>query len=126
MTPTTTVGAAVASAAASVSSKWRQWVDVDDVTQELWVWVLANQDKAESLAEKGWLARRLRTVGERYGRRQKAARSGYSPEDECFYTLGQLLRILPEAFDAGATAPVETYRESGNYTIWATELADVR
>lgn len=112
--------------AAGVAYRWQRWVGADDLRQELWLWVCSHPDMALALAEKGWLTRRLRTVGERYARRQKAAKLGYSPQDEVFYSVSRIRRMLPEALDPEATPPVETYRENGLYGEWVTALADVR
>lgn len=118
---------AVRSAAGAVHCRFRRWVDREDTEMEMWKWLVGHREwVAENLSQPAYICRRLTTVGERWARREKAARSGYRPEDEHFYSRTQILGILPDAVDPEARPPAETYRETGLYTEWQTTLADIR
>src|SRR6266480_3745572 len=89
------------------SRRWRRWVEYDDVMMEMWVWVYGHPAKTNALVtgDRWWLVRRLRTVGERFARREKAARTGYLPGDEYFYSPAQVRALLPDAMDTSCTPP---------------------
>lgn len=121
-------------AARSVCRRYSQWVTAVDVSQEMWLWMLSNPDRAQELFDKSpaFLARRVHTIGERHARREKAAKSGYDPTDECFYSQEQIAEVLSDAFDQTAagrsrgglsdmpTAKPDVWQE------WETSLVDVR
>lgn len=117
-----------------VYPRYRKWVERDDLIQEALCWIVAREDKARDLKKKSpwYLQRRLRTVADRYGRRQKAIMSGYEPADEYFYSLPELLRMLPEALDSTATPPKPQLQQGTAATgtvdmaEWATRVADLR
>lgn len=81
--------------ASSVAKRYRKYVEVPDLRQELLMWAWRKRDKvAEYLDREPGGARRqgeaalmkaLSRVGERYCRRQKAAVVGYKTRDEYFY-----------------------------------------
>lgn len=81
--------------------KWRAWAERDDIVQELWCWA-CGRDDVDSL-EGPALGTALRDVAERYCRREKAARSGYRPADEAFYTLPVLRELIGAAGAGPAT-----------------------
>lgn len=75
---------------------------LDDLSQQLWLWIVENQ--AEVLAWDGdeWTARLYRRgfrVCYALARRDRAAAFGYEPQDEYFYSLGALRRLLPLYFE---------------------------
>lgn len=90
---------AVSITAGSLSRRYgRYGVDIQDISQELWIWCMRKTDKLEE-----WLTREtedeqrmgyaaltksLRRAGERYCRKEKAAITGYRAEDEYFYDEG--------------------------------------
>lgn len=91
-------------------------VPSEDFEQAMWLRVLARQDHFRKLFNAGsegaiWselhrAATKLGSEDDRYRRAQKAADSGYSVDDEGFYStaiLGMLTEVLVEAeFDVGA------------------------
>lgn len=85
----------VAGVAAAVGRRYRRFVEVPDVRQELLMWSWRKRDKVhEYLAREPGADRRrgeaalmkaLSRVAERYCRRMKAQASGYTTRDEFFY-----------------------------------------
>lgn len=128
MTFTDEMQSAVTAAAGSVWPRYRRFTDRDDVIQQLWLWVAGHEEAVQKLlaGEEWMMLRRLRTVAERYCRAERAARIGYEPADEYFYSRRQLARLIFDAFDAEAIPPTEGYRADELYTEWTTEIADVR
>lgn len=115
----------VLEAVTPVYTRWGRYVEREDVTQQMWLWIAANKNEAETAAPAA-LVRKLRNAGERYCRKEKASRAGYDTADECYYSINQLERIVWDAFDAEATPPGEPYREDEKYSEWVTEVAEVR
>lgn len=113
---------AVDAAVTAVYGRWRRYVDREDLTQQLWLWVAANPDAPAGKD----LARRLRGAAEVFCRKEKAQRAGYDVVDEYFYSVPQLERIVWDAFDPEATPPGEPYRDDEKYGEWVTEVAEVR
>lgn len=109
-------------AAAPVYRRYKTWVHADDVRQQLWLWVMEHRDTTTRLLDTsdGYLVRRLRDVAERYARREKAARSGYRPDDEYFYTLPQIANLLPDALDP------EVHGGTSGSMEWESSIADIR
>ena len=90
--------------ATSISRRYRQWVEREDVAQECYAWAMARADHyAELLSDESTLQRtinekriswQMRRHAERYARKEKARKSGYQIGDESFYDtviIGQLL-----------------------------------
>lgn len=88
-----------------VYRKYRQWVERDDLTQELYAWALARADHyAELLNDENKLQKtinekriswQMRRHAERYARKEKAKKSGYQIGDESFYDTLVLAQLLP-------------------------------
>lgn len=104
-----------ASVANSVARRYRRFVEVSDVRQELLTWAWRKRDKvAEYLDREPGSARRqgeaalmkaLSRVAQRYCRRMKAQVSGYSPRDEYFYSRVLIEDLIAvEANGMGAQA----------------------
>lgn len=114
--------AAVSSATKILRAKYRGYVDYEDVQQELYVWLIANYDRAENWraqyetrhAERT-LIKALRNAGERYCRAEKAAVDGYSTDDEFFYSIPMVADLLQLYFDPEWMIPngLELTRTSG-------------
>lgn len=79
--------------------RYRRWVEASDVRQEMWVYVAGLTDERLETIEPGTLRWRLHDAGERYARREKATRSGYSVDDEVYYGLRVIRELLPVAID---------------------------
>lgn len=94
-------------AAYRISRKFPGTVELDDLRQEIRVWVLAHIGKIARLVEEKleddpksvdqkltlWFC----GVAEKYARRQRAQALGFDPSDEYFYDLAMLERLLPYA-----------------------------
>lgn len=86
-----------------VGQRYRGYVEVADLRQELALWVLSHPRRAAEYlleAEEGdgrRLTRSLYNAAESYARACKASAEGYSPGDEYFYSLRQLRELLPDA-----------------------------
>lgn len=96
----------VSSMARQLKSKYRDFVDYADVQQELYIWYLTHGHKIEEWAEQhhpktvqAYIMKSLRNHGEKYCRSEKAARTGYSPDDEFFYTIQMCAEMLQLYFD---------------------------
>jgi DNA-directed RNA polymerase specialized sigma24 family protein len=123
-------------AARPVVARYRQWTDRDDVMQEMWLWIFENSGLVRDLlaeGRSGILRLHLRRVGEAWGRREKAAREGYSPKDEFFYNAALIREMLPNALDPKALpaqgdneVKVRGASTSDGYGNWAACLVDVR
>lgn len=88
----------IGSCAGSVWRRFSQWAEKDDLIQEGWVWALENRAQVDEWLESnqpGLVAYWLKKAMTRYARKEKADRSGYSGEDEFFYSLPSLRRLLP-------------------------------
>lgn len=97
--------------ASHVYRRYAGYVDRDDLIQELRVYVLNRPHLAKMLDdayevskdETKWVARRimarLRRTIEKYSRKEKAAKLGYSTGDEFFYDTATIAKMLPVAFE---------------------------
>lgn len=117
--------------AVEVARMFRRWVEREDVSQCMWVWVLDHQSQLEGMPT--WtLRRRLKDAGIAFARKEKATRSGYHPEDEYTYSQATILKLLPDAFDPAATKPVSGLDAGGGskgehtYMEWETMVTDIR
>ena len=95
------------SVASAIARRFRGYVERDDVLQECLAWALTrNRQFDEMLNEPNPVQRvinekriawQMKRAGERYARKEKAAKSGYQTNDEAYYesaTLGQLLPFV--------------------------------
>ena len=100
--------------------------DVDDVKQELLEWSLKRRDKIEEwlspdLPKADYklgvkrLGRTFNRLADKYCRREKAKKLGYSVYDEAFYSSGMIEELLPYAFSAETLTkdPNSEYVSSG-------------
>ena len=130
--------------ARKVHRRYHTYFDVQDVVQELTVWILRRQDKiAEWLDhEPGTdkykmgvkkLGKTLTRHADKYCRRIKAQKLGYEIRDEQYYDSATIEDLLPYALneDVETTSPIEAEKvsnmgnpaEGGNYVI---QLFDIR
>lgn len=100
------VHAAVDSAAKQIRSRFRDYVEYEDVAQELYIWYLKHtrkvaewEDQYHPKSVQRLLVKSLRNAGEKYARREKAAKVGYEPEDEFFYSIPMIADMLQLYFD---------------------------
>ncbi len=94
----------VSSVTNSIHRRYKNFIEKADLAQECYVWAtgratyineqLAEEDLEQYKHNLHRIAWQMRRVAERYARREKADKSGYSISDEAYYqtaTLGQLL-----------------------------------
>ena len=94
-----------ANVARSVHKKYHTYFDVDDLRQELLVWVLKRETKVQEWLvhdnEEDYkvgirmLARALQRQADKYCRNKKAQALGYQLEDEAYYSPIVLSELLP-------------------------------
>lgn len=100
------IHAAVDSVAKQIRSRYRDYVEYEDVAQELYIWYLKHTRKvAEWEAQyhpksvQRLIAKSMRNAGEKYARAEKAQRFGLEPEDEFFYSIPMIADMLQLYFD---------------------------
>lgn len=100
----------VEAVAGRVLKNYRRWTTREDIRQELWLFLLtpsADQrrvvrDLAKADTDPRWMRSvvlKLRAVATTYGEAEKAAASGYHPDDVYWYSPAQVARLLPDALD---------------------------
>lgn len=100
-----------------LSKRWN--VDRDDITQEILLWCLSQgidgsfaglEDEEEYISQLRQARASMNWAGERYCRKEKAAREGYSPDDEAFYGIRHLEELLVIYYQVGIEehAPIGT------------------
>lgn len=130
---------------------WRRWpgMDPDDIAQEICVYVLSTPSVLEewhdymegsfdSSDQERHASNRMRQIarraGSRYCRREIAEQTGYRPEDEAFYGVGQLRELVEHFYKVGITErPLTGRDESVTRTAsdpaaggtWLVSLLDV-
>jgi RNA polymerase sigma factor (sigma-70 family) len=88
-----------------VHRRYRKYVDRVDLTQEAYAWVmtrisyfnglLEEENEAVRLANQRRIGWQMKRAIERYARKEKAAKSGYQPNDETFYDVITIAQLLP-------------------------------
>ena len=105
----TDVAEVATTVAYTITRNYKGYAEVDDVKQELLEWSLKRQDKiyewlSPELTKQEYkmgikkLARTFNRMAERYCRKEKAKKLGYSVYDEAFYSPGLVEELLPLAF----------------------------
>lgn len=93
----------------------RNFVEMDDVRQECYVWMVKNPQRVyawrdEGKKGKGKLGTALYRAGMRYVIRERTRVTRTEPEDHAFYTESMLYEILPDIFDPESWA-LESFAE---------------
>ena len=98
-------GDIVFSVARSIFSRYRNFVEREDVVQECWSWyysraehfnqLLSEESTVQRVINEKRMAWQMKRHAERYARREKAARSGYKLTDEAFYDTVVIAQLLP-------------------------------
>lgn len=98
----------IAQCAANVRRKFGHWVEYEDLVQEAWLWVLEHRhdvDEWLSAGRAGLVSFRITRHLLRYARKERADRTGYSGEDQFYYSLRALRRMLPLVLTSDGTPP---------------------
>lgn len=100
----------VPAVATGIYRRYRQWVEREDLNQELYAWALNRADHyAELLNEANPVQKvinekriswQMRRHAERYARKEKAKKSGYQIGDESFYDTVLLGQLLPHVISS--------------------------
>lgn len=98
--------AAVNTVSRMLKSRYRAYVEYEDLTQEGAIWLLQNyatvnqwRQENEDYIAQGKVIKAIRRAVERYCRTEKAHHEGYEPDDEFFYTIPQCADLLQMYFD---------------------------
>ena len=94
-----------------ITRNYKGYAEADDVKQELLEWSLKRNDKIqewlnEDLSKQEYrigikrLAKTFNRMADRYCRKEKAKKLGYSIHDEAFYSTGMIEELLPMAFSS--------------------------
>jgi DNA-directed RNA polymerase specialized sigma24 family protein len=94
-----------------ITRNYKGFAEADDVKQELLEWSLKRNDKIqewlnEDLSKQEYrigikrLAKTFNRMADRYCRKEKAKKLGYSIHDEAFYSTGMIEELLPMAFSS--------------------------
>lgn len=99
-------GVVIASCAHALARDFHGYVTAQDMSQEMWVWVLKHdrkvnewldrEDRGEKNRGAKALSKSLLRMGQAFCRREKAKACGYLPQDEYFYSRS-LVAALVEA-----------------------------
>jgi RNA polymerase sigma factor (sigma-70 family) len=95
----------VFSVARTIFSRYRNFVEREDVVQECWSWyysraehfnqLLSEENTVQRVINEKRMAWQMKRHAERYARREKATRSGYKLTDEAFYDTVVIAQLLP-------------------------------
>lgn len=109
-----------------ITRNYKGFVEADDVKQELLEWSLKRNDKIqewlnEDLSKQEYrigikrLAKTFNRMADRYCRKEKAKKLGYSIHDEAFYSTGMIEELLPMAFSSNIITkdPATEYVSNG-------------
>ena len=109
-----------------ITRNYKGYADVDDVKQELLEWSLKRPDKIQEwlspeLSKQEYrigikrLAKTFNRMADRYCRKEKAKKLGYSIHDEAFYSTGMIEELLPMAFSSNIITkdPATEYVSNG-------------
>ena len=121
----------VPSVANTIHRRYNKHVEKDDIKQELMAWAMTRvEDHIIDLMEPNEERRRhneqriawqMKRAGERYARKEKAAKSGYQTNDEAYYesaTLGQLLPfVIASVIDGTVLEQAQEKLEMGNLKV---------
>jgi DNA-directed RNA polymerase specialized sigma24 family protein len=109
-----------------ITRNYKGFVEADDVKQELLEWSLKRSDKIqewlnEDLSKQEYrmgikrLAKTFNRMADRYCRKEKAKKLGYSIHDEAFYSTAMIEELLPMAFSSNIMTkdPATEYVSNG-------------
>ena len=117
----------VPSVANTIYRRYKNYVERDDIRQECMAWAmtragdhtvdLMEEDEHKRRHNEQRIAWQMKRVAERYARKEKAVKSGYSTSDEVYYesfTLGQLLPfVIASVLDGTVLEQVQQMIQDG-------------
>lgn len=88
-----------------ISRKFKGWVETDDIKQECYLWAIGRGQQFTDLLNEPdtnkreqnekRIAWQMRRMGERFARKQKAAKAGYHTSDEAYYDTTTIAQLIP-------------------------------
>jgi len=109
-----------------ITRNYKGFAEADDVKQELLEWSLKRNDKIQEwlspeLSKQEYrigikrLAKTFNRMADRYCRKEKAKKLGYSVHDEAFYSTAMIEELLPMAFSSNIITkdPATEYVSNG-------------
>jgi RNA polymerase sigma factor (sigma-70 family) len=109
-----------------ITRNYKGFAEADDVKQELLEWSLKRNDKIQewlspNLSKQEYrigikrLAKTFNRMADRYCRKEKAKKLGYSVHDEAFYSTAMIEELLPMAFSSNIITkdPATEYVSNG-------------
>lgn len=128
------ITADIATAAYTIYRRYKKWITFPELLGVVSQWVTDHPQVV--IESRRRITAILRDVAELRARKVKADKLGYKTDDEYFYSLRTIIRMLPYALDPGATPPSGVEEESSEinrhhsgregYGGWETALADIR
>jgi len=95
----------VFSVAKTIFSRYRSFVEREDVVQECWAWyysrhehfnqLFSEENPIQRVINEKRIAWQMKRHAERYARKEKATKSGYKLADEAFYDTVVIAQLLP-------------------------------
>ncbi len=103
-------GDIVFSVARTIFSRYRNFVEREDVVQECWSWyysraehfnqLLSEENTVQRVINEKRMAWQMKRHAERYARKEKATKSGYKVGDESFYDTVVIGQLLPHVISS--------------------------
>ena len=131
----------VAIVVAEVKRKYRPFVEVEDLEQASWLWILEHPKAMEEYGAAPEederkaayrLRRDIRDHLDKVARENRAQALGYAPEDEEFYGRQMILNMLPHVIEGNSTPPttgqseVHTPSDPAEGGKWLAAYLDVQ
>lgn len=131
----------VAQISKEYASRYRNFVEAEDVAQQLWLWFVSHPNKTrtwlsdESLIDKDrerLFAKSLRNQALDYCLHEKASKTGYEFEDQFWYDKEFVKLILPAALSGDwrridkFSSEVKTHKSPSESNDWIAFAADVK
>jgi hypothetical protein len=122
------VAAIIKHTTAQVTMRYRRWIDRDDLTQHIHLYLLGDgRREAKRAKTVGAMHRLLRGVATEHAEREKAVKSGYSPDDVAWYSKELLEDVLiPLALDDTFDGLTSSDQGSSQSLSLVTMVVDVR
>ena len=122
----TDISEVASTVAYTIWKNYKGYVEADDIKQELLEWSLKRRDKIQEwlspeLTKQEYrigikrVAKTFNRMADRYCRKEKAKKLGYSVHDEAFYSTGLIEELLPLVFSDEIITkdPASEYVSSG-------------
>lgn len=124
--------------AADYANRFRQYVDREDVVQQLWLWFVEHPRKTSEWSKldlkegDSLFARSLRNAALEYCLKEKAIATGYEYEDQFFYTKDMIKSLLPAALSGDAkrvqtlSSEIKAQKSPAESGDWMAYTADIK